>query len=222
MFFLNFLSISILLFISVNMKSPKPFLKYFFLSISLCAWVALIIQQINDVAYLSTRQVLGNILLSIWVIISIYLNMNLKLNLLSRYLRKFKDALFNKQPKTIILLVLSISFLQIICFSPIISLNFLPGPSSFYFKDFLSLLICISGILFYLKSTKELEAARNPNMSGLLEFIMHPDYLGNLIFFFGLFLLSTGATGGTWSIIGPILILFIINKVIIPENKRRI
>ena len=50
-------------------------------------------------------------------------------------------------------------------------------------------------------------------MSGLLEFIMHPDYLGNLIFFFGLFLLSTGATGGTWSIIGPILILFIINKM---------
>ena len=51
---------------------------------------------------------------------------------------------------------------------------------------------------------------------------MHPDYLGNLIFLIGLFLLSSGATGGAWSIIGLVIILLIMDKVIIPENNRRI
>jgi len=165
---------------------------------------------------------LGNVIVSIWVVISFYLHKSLKLNLLSEYLRKFKDAVLNKQPKTIILLVLYVSLLQIICFSPIVSLNFLSGPSYLNFKDFLSLLICIIGILMNLQSTKELKFTENPPNDSLLKYLMHPDYLGNLIFFIGLFLLSSGATGGTWSIIGLMVILLIMDKIIIPENKRRV
>ena len=222
LFFCNFLCIFILLFVSVYRKSPKIFLRYFFLSIMLCTWFALIVQQITDVAYLSTRQLLGNVIVSIWVVISFFLHKNLKLSLLSDYLRKFKDALLNKQLKSIILLVLYASLLQMICFSPIVSLNFLSGPSYFNVKDLLSLIICIAGILMYLQSTKELKLTENQPRDRLLEHIIHPDYLGNLIFFIGLFLLSSGATGGTWSIIGLIVILFIMDKVIIPENKRRV
>ena len=74
----------------------------------------------------------------------------------------------------------------------------------------------------YLRSTKVLESTEDPANDKLLKYLMHPDYLGNLIFFIGLFLLSSGATGGTWSIIGLIVILFIMDKVIIPENKRRV
>ena len=222
LFICNSLCIFILLFVSVHRKSPKIFLRYFFLSIMLCTWLALIFQQIADLAYLSTRQVLGNIIVSIWVVISFYLHKSLKLNLLSEYLKKFKDAVLNKQPKTIILLVLYVSLLQIICFSPIVSLNFLSGPSYLNFKDFLSLLICIIGILMNLQSTKKLKFTENPPNDRLLKYFMHPDYLGNLIFFIGLFLLSSGATGGTWSIIGLMVILLIMDKVIIPENKRRV
>ena len=222
LFICNFLCIFILLLIGVYRKSPKIFLKYFFLSIMLCAWLGLIFQQITDIAYLSTRQILGNVIVSIWVMTSFYLHKNLKLNLLSGYLRKFKDAVVNKQPKTIIFLALYVSLLQMICFSPLVSLNFLSGPSYLDFKDLLSILICVIGILMYLQSTRELKLIKNPSKDKLLEHLMHPDYLGNLIFLIGLFLLSSGATGGAWSIIGLVIILLIMDKVIIPENNRRI
>ena len=51
---------------------------------------------------------------------------------------------------------------------------------------------------------------------------MPPNYLGNLIFYLGLFLLSVGATGGIWSIIGPIAMLLLMTKVIIPEHQKRV
>ena len=73
-----------------------------------------------------------------------------------------------------------------------------------------------------LQSTKKLKFTENPPNDRLLKYLMHPDYLGNLIFFIGLFLLSSGATGGAWSIIGLMVILLIMDKVIIPENNRRI
>ena len=218
----NFLSNLVLLFVSVNKKSPKVFIKFFFLPILLCAWSALTIQQVSEVAYISTRQVLGNVLLSFWVLASLSMNKPLKKALLSDYLNKFKEAVINKQTKRIILLISYISMIQIVCFSPIISLNFLSGPSSFYFMDLLSSIICIFGLFVLLKSYKEAEFEVRHPLNGLLGYALHPDYLGNLILFLGMFLLSTGATGGFWSIIGPITMLFLLVKVIIPENKRNI
>ncbi len=218
----NFLSNLVLLFISVNKKSPKAFIKFLFLPILLCAWLALTIQQVSEIAYLSTRQVLGNVILSFWVLASLSQNKPLKIALLSDYLNKFKDAVINKQIKRVMLLISYISIIQIVCFSPIISLNFLSGPSSFYFIDLLSSIICILGLLILLKSYKEVEFKVRYPLNGFLEHALHPHFLGNLILFLGLFLLSTGATGGFWSIIGPISMLFLLVKVIIPENKRNI
>ena len=219
--FFNFLCNFLLLFLSVNKKSPKLFIRYFFLSILLVAWLALMLQQINEIAYISTRQILGNLILSIWVCISFYLNKNLKLALLTNFLNKIKNAILNKEPKSIIVMVFYISLLQIICFSPVVSLNFLSGPSSFYWIDFISLTICVFGIASYLKAFIRKEVDQVPIKKGLLGQVMHPEYLGNLIFILGFFLLSTGATGGAWSLIGPLTILLLIYRVIIPETERR-
>jgi len=221
LFLFNFMCNFLLLFLSVNKKSPKIFIRYFFLSILLVAWLALLLQQINEVAYVSTRQLLGNLVLSIWVCISFSLYKNLKLALLSDFLNKIKNVILNKEPKSIILMVFYISLLQIVCFSPVVSLNFLSGPSSFYWIDFISLTVCVFGIASYLKAFVRQEAEQSPIEKGLLSQAMHPEYLGNLIFILGLFLLSTGATGGAWSLIGPITILLLIYRVIIPENERR-
>ncbi len=221
LFLFNFMCNFLLLFLSVNKKSPKIFIRYFFLSILLVAWLALLLQQINEVAYVSTRQLLGNLVLSIWVCISFFLYKNLKLALLSDFLNKIKNVILNKEPKSIILMVFYISLLQIVCFSPVVSLNFLSGPSSFYWIDFISLTVCVFGIASYLKAFVRQEAEQSPIEKGLLSQAMHPEYLGNLIFILGLFLLSTGATGGAWSLIGPITILLLIYRVIIPENERR-
>ena len=218
--FFNFLCNFLLLFLSVNKKSPKLFIRYFFLSILLVAWLALMLQQINEIAYISTRQILGNLVLSIWVCISFYLNKNLKLALLTNFLNKIKKAILNKETNSIILMVFYISLLQIICFSPLVSLNFLSGPSSFYWIDFISLTICVFGIASYLKAFVQKEVGQAPIRNGLLGQAMHPEYLGNLIFIFGFYLLSTGATGGAWSLIGPLTILLLMYRVIIPENER--
>ena len=221
LFLFNFLCNFLLLFLSVNKKSPKLFIRYFFLSILLVAWLGLVLQQINEVAYVSTRQILGNLVLSVWVCISIYMNKNLKLDLLSDFLNKIKNAILNKEPKRIILMVFYISLLQIICFSPIVSLNFLSGPSSFYWIDFIALSVCVFGIASFLKTFVQQGAEQTIINKGFLSQAVHPEYLGNLIFILGLFLLSTGATGGSWSLIGPLTILLLMYRVIIPENKRR-
>ena len=221
LFFFNFLCNFLLLFLSVNKKSSRFFIKYFFLSISLVAWLALMLQQINEIAYISTRQILGNLVLSIWVCISLYLNKNLKLALLTDFLNKIKNAILNREPKRIMLMVFYISLLQIICFSPVVSLNFLSGPSSFHWLDFISLTVCIFGIASYLKAFVQKEVGQAHIKKGFLGQVMHPEYLGNLIFIFGFFLLSTGATGGSWSVIGPLTILLLMYRVIMPENERR-
>jgi len=219
--FFNFLGNFILLFMSVNKKTPKPFLRFFFLPILFSAWLALIVQQINDIAYVSTRQVLGNLLLTAWILKSFYLNQALKLGLLSNFLNKFKNAVINKEFKSIILMIFYVSLLQIVCFSSVVSLNFLSGPSSFDWVDYISLIICIFGMFDYLKSNSQSESEESYPIKGLSELAMHPQYFGNLIFFFGLFLLSTGATGGVWSLIGPLTIVFLMHRVVIPENTRR-
>jgi len=221
LFLFNFLFNFLLLYLSVNKKNPKLFIRYFFLSVLLVAWLALVLQQVNEVAYVSKRQILGNLILSIWVFISLYLNKNLKLALLSDSLNTIKNYILNKEPKKIISKVFYISLLQIICFSPIVSLNFLPGPSYFYWMDFIALTLCVFGIASYLKTFVQQEAEQAPTKKKFLGQVMHPEYLGNLIFILGLFLLSTGATGGVWSFIGPLTILLIMYRVVIPENERR-
>ena len=220
-FIFNSFSHFILLFFSVNKKSPKLFIRLFFLPILFSVWLALALQQINEVAYLSNRQILGNLLLTAWILKSFYLNQALKLGLLSNFLNKFKNAVINKEFKSIILMIFYVSFLQIVCFSSVVSLNFLSGPSSFYWVDYISLIICIFGMFDYLKSNSQSESEESYPRKGLSELAMHPQYFGNLIFFFGLFLLSTGATGGVWSLIGPLTIVFLMHRVVIPENTRR-
>ena len=217
----NSLSHFILLFFSVNQKNPKLFLRLFFLPILLSTWFALTLQQINEVAYLSNRQILGNLLLTAWVLKSFYLDKPLKLALLSDFLNNFKNAVINNKFKRILSMIFYVSILQIICFSSVVSLNFLSGPSSFYWTDYISLIICIFGMFDYLKSNSQSELEQSYLIEGLAELATHPHYFGNLIFFFGLFLLSTGATGGVWSLIGPLTIIFLMHRVVIPENTRR-
>jgi len=217
----NSLSHFILLFFSVNKKSPKLFIRLFFLPILLSTWFALTLQQINEVAYLSNRQILGNLLLTAWVLKSFYLNKPLKLGLLSDFLNNFKNAVINNEFKSILFMIFYVSLLQVMCFSSVVSLNFLSGSSSFYWMDYISLIICTFGVFDYLKSSSQSEPEENYPFEGLSELATHPQYFGNLIFFFGLFLLSTGATGGVWSLIGPLTIIFLMHKVVIPENTRR-
>ena len=217
----NSVSHFILLFFSANKKSPKLFIRLFFLPLLLSIWLALALQQINEVAYLSTRQILGNLLLTAWALKSFYLNKPLKLGLLSDFLNKFKNSLLNKEFKKILLMIFCVSLLQIICFSSLVSLNFLSGPSSFNWVDFVSIIICILGMFHYLKSNSRSESEHSYPPKGLLGLAIHPHYLGNLIFVFGLFLLSTGATGGIWSLIGLLTILLLMYKVVIPENTRK-
>ena len=219
---INILCNFALLFISVNKKSPKIFLKFFFLSILFNAWLALVVQQFNDIAYLSSRQVLGNILVSLWCLISFYLNKSLKLALLSVFLNQFKNAVIGKENKKIILMIFYISSLQLICFSSVVALNFLSGPSPLYWFEFIYLTICILGISINHKPLGQLESCEIAQKKEFIKNAIHPDYFGNLIFFLGLFLLSTSATGGLWSLIGPIAILLVMHKVIIPENRKKV
>jgi hypothetical protein len=105
LFSFNFVCNLVLIFISIKNKSPRLYIRFFFLSILLSAWLAVLLQQLSGVDYLSSRQVSGNFLLSFWILVSFYLNKPLKLNLLTDFLNKFKDEKSKKRPKKIIWMI---------------------------------------------------------------------------------------------------------------------
>ena len=72
-----------------------------------------------------------------------------------------------------------------------------------------------------LKAVVQKKVGQAPIEKGFLGQAMHPEYFGNLIFILGFYLLSTGSTGGAWRLIGPLTILLLMYRVIMPENERR-
>ena len=77
-------------------------------------------------------------------------------------------------------------------------------------------------MFIHLKSNKKPQSEMKLPYNRFFDYVLLPYYFGNLIFFLGLFLLSTNATGGLWSIIGPVTMLFLLVKVFSPKNEREL
>lgn len=105
---------------------------------------------------------------------------------------------------------------------PVISLNFLSGNSGLGFLDLLAVSIFIIGFGYEARALIELkQSSLQPQdkklcRQGLWSLSRHPDLLGQLISWWGLYLLAINAFGGEWSIFGPILVSFLYVKVLIP------
>ena len=110
---------------------------------------------------------------------------------------------------------------------PVISLNFLSGNSDLGFLDAFASLIFVLGAVYEFKALNELKKSSLNNndklhREGLWVFSRHPDLLGQLISWWGLYLLAQGAYGGEWSIFGPLLVTFLYFRNFLLEVEEKL
>ena len=214
LFFINSVVMMGIILRCVKRKSPRAFLRFLFLPVLLSLLSGWFIQFYAQISEISSRQILGNLLLMIWVFKSFNSHKSSKAILLEEFLKSIRLAISDKRFFKIIGLILRISFFQFICFGSAFSMNYLSGYSALNLIDLFGLILCITGMLIEVISEKEI---RN-NVSKTTLFIStgpwaysrHPDLLGLLLFFLGLQILSLGAVGSEWSIIGFLVFVYII------------
>ena len=210
----------------IRRKSPRTLVKFFFLPILLSVFTGWFIQNYAQLSDVSNRQFFGNLLLTIWVLKSFNSYKSSKALLLEEFLSSLRVMIKDKKFFKIIILVLKISFIQFLCFGSVFSMNYLSGYSTLGLIDFFGFFICFSGILLELISEKEIRnnisTASRFISSGPWAYSRHPDLLGMLLFFCGLQILSFGAVGSEWSIIGFLVFVYIIYGKLAPKIEHKI
>jgi steroid 5-alpha reductase family enzyme len=105
---------------------------------------------------------------------------------------------------------------MILVSSPIIFIN--TFPSKFVFLDLLGILIWTFG--FFFESVGDFQLSRfikskkgGIMKSGLWKYTRHPNYFGEVIQWWGIWLIALSVSYGWVSVIGPLLITFLILKV---------
>ena len=124
----------------------------------------------------------------------------------SSYIKDYKKS--SESYKNIFL---KMGLLQVIVISPIISVNYLPGPNGFNFLDFLGIFVFSIGFYIERKSNNDLiafkikETKKEEFLSiGLWGLSRHPNSFGHLLQWWALYILACNAIGGMWSFYGPL------------------
>ena len=223
-FLLNSFALSLLIYRAINKKSPRVLLKFFFLPPLLGAFISMIIQWNIQFSEISYRQLLGNIIFIAWCIKSFNSYKFLKALLLDEFLSFVRENITKKQFFKLLMGILKISFFQIMCFSSVFALNYLSGYSGLNSLDILGITLCIAGLSLEIISEKEikLNSGKGFIKSGLWSYVRHPNITGIILVLLGLQTLALGAVGSEWSIIGFIILIWIINKRLIPNIEKRL
>ena len=215
-----------LIFRSIKKKSPRVFLKFFFLPILLCIPLSLVLQNVLDISDISDRQLIANVIVSLWCFKSFTSYKSLKVTLLEEFLDQVRKSISNKEYFRIVYSVTKLSFFQFLCFSSITCLNYLSGYSALSGLDIFGIAICSLGIAIELWCKKELKLYSNDQLSlirtGPWSITRHPNLLGIVLFFIGIEILALGAVGSQWSLFGLFLLSYIVVKVLIPSTEKKL
>ena len=206
---INIVLVFIIIYVSAQLKRIKVLLVAMPLLVSVTAWSGMLLQNTFGIADIADRQILANVLLTLWAFKFAAYNKNFKIQIL-RYLlnRDFhiNGSGFFEQTKTLLLFMSCF----MVVLMPTVSLNFLSGNSEIGFLDVLATVIFLLGVSYEMKALNELKKLSSNNYDSLhrkgLWFVSrHPDLLGQLVSWWGIYLLALGAYGGEWSIFGPAL-----------------
>ena len=224
----SFICVSLLamIFRSIKKKSPRFFLKFFFLPILLCIPLSLVLQNVLDISNVSSRQLIANIFISLWCLKSFVSYKSLKIALLGEFLDQVRESISNKEFFRIVYSVIKLSFFQFLCFSSLICLNYLSGYSSLSGLDIFGITICSLGIAIELWCEKELKLYSNDQLNlirtGPWSITRHPNLIGIILFFLGIQILALGAVGSQWSLFGLFLLSYIVVNVLIPSIEKKL
>ena len=124
LFLLNSFSLSILIYRSINKKSPRILLKFFLLPIMLSVIFSFIIQANMQLSEMSKRQIFANLIFIAWCLKSFKSYNFIKALLMEEFLSFIREKIANKELLLLLMGVLKVSFLQMMCFSSTIALNY--------------------------------------------------------------------------------------------------
>ncbi|MBL6899942.1 MAG: DUF1295 domain-containing protein [SAR86 cluster bacterium] len=226
LYFINTLVLIGLISRSIIKKSPRFFLKFFFISILACTLIGSALKGFMGISEFSNRQILANTMLFIWCIKSISSYRSIKVILLSNFLEALRGEIASKNIFRIFRLILKISLFQFICFSSFISTNYLSGASHLNYLDLLGLVICLLGITLELISEKQLRSLSFKKTrvisTGPWAVSRHPNLIGIFMFFLGMQIIAFSAISSLWSIFGFLLIAFILFQNILPKIEKNL
>ena len=223
---INIVVLFIIIYTSAQLKKLKIILVSMPLLLSITAWSGMLLQSVFGISDFADRQILANILLTMWAFKFSAYNKNLKIQILKYLLNKDFHIIGSGVFEQTFTLLRFISCFMI-TLMPVISLNFLSGNSDLGFLDALAASIFVLGAGYELKALNELKklsSSNNDNLHrvGLWFFCRHPDLLGQLISWWGLYILAIGAYGGEWSIFGPLLVTFLYLRNFLLEVEERL
>ena len=206
----------IIIYMTAKLKNLSILLVAVPLLMSATAWSGMLLQSTFEIADIVDRQILANVLFTFWALKFSAYNKNLKVQILKYLLNEnfqIKGLGFFEKTKT--LLCFMSCFMIILM--PIVSLNFLPGNVDLGYLDALAAAIFLLGVGYEIKALNELKKLsltinEKLHRKGLWFLSRHPDLLGQLVSWWGLYLLALGAYGGEWSIFGPLVTTFLYFK----------
>ena len=137
LFSFNSITLIGLILISINKKSPRVLLKFLFFPVLLTLFLGVFIQLQFEISDISLRQLLSNLIVIAWCLKSFNAYSSIKSLLLQEFLESIRDLIHQKKILIILITTIKISFIQIACFSSVLSLNYLSGYSSLNFLDIL-------------------------------------------------------------------------------------
>lgn len=223
---INIVYLIIIVFTSSKLENLNFLSVGCFLLIPLTAWLGMTLQSLFNISDIANRQLVANVLLTLWTLkFSIY-NKNFKLLILRYLLDKdmhIKGLNLYEKTKNLLLFISSL----MIVLMPVISLNFLSGNSSLKIVDILAASMFLLGMGYELKALNELK--KSPYKSndklhqqGLWFLSRHPDLFGQLISWWGIYFLALGAYGGEWSILGPVLTTYLYVKYFVTDVEMKL
>lgn len=209
---------------SVTKKSPRALIRFFFVPILITFLSGTALQSFANISEYTNRQLLMTLILFVWCLKSIVSYRSIKTVLLSNFLDDLKEEIRNKNFIKIIYLILKVSFIQLACFTALLSLNYLTGSVHLNYIDVIGLIIIISGLLMECLCEKELKKY-SENKSKLVEsgpwsLSRNPNFIGIFLFFLGIQIIALNAVSNLWSIFGFLLMSFIIFKYLVPLKEK--
>jgi len=222
--FINWSTVSCLYFVVKNDERLFLVEMYWVMGIPFLALCAMLIEALLEDPSFNLRQVLVNALVLLWGIkLSWYFYKRKKENVKgSVYLHIEVKSGSGEGLKNYQRIFLTMGLIQIIAIAPLLSLNYLPGPSSLNPLDAFGFILFFLGFYVETKSDKELLNFRldgpskaNVLNSGLWSYTRHPNYFGHILQWWALYIIACNSVVGVWSFYGPLVMsLFILRAPI--------
>ena len=227
--FLNWSIVSVLWFFSKKRNRLDYLEIYWPLGIFLLTWSIFFIESIFEDVYFNPRQLIVNILLTIWSLrLFLYLykrNFWHLGNPKFKFLGNLMGGSFSI--KSYIFIFLGLGLIQTIVLIPVINLNFLPGPNKLNFLDLLGVSLFFTGFIIETKSDLVLKEYRSYKGNefrllkrGLWKFCRHPNYFGDIVLWWAIYILALNSPGGEWTFFGPLVLTLFFLRISIPYNEK--